>query len=172
MFQLKEGGYHDFVIERRDDLAPRAVNLVGIESPGLTSAVPISREIVRLIQEKETLTPNPNFDPIRKRTPTFWDKTPEEQAKLIEENPDYGEIVCRCETITKAEVLAAIHNPLGVSTVTGVKYRCRTMMGRCQGGYCQTRVSELIMQETGCSREEVRYNQDGAYLFTGKVRGE
>ena len=166
----EEGGFHDFVIERRDDLAPRAVNLVGIESPGLTSAVPISREIVRLIREKEELLPNPHFDPIRRRTPSFWDKTPEEQAKLIEENPDYGEIVCRCETITKAEVLAAIRNSLGVHTVTGVKYRCRTMMGRCQGGYCQTRVTEMIMQETGCSREEVCYNREGAYLFTGEVR--
>lgn len=167
-----EGGYHDFVIERRDDLAPHAINLVGIESPGLTSAVPISKEIVRLIEEVETLEPNPDFDPIRRRVPTFHDKTPEEQARLIEENPDYGEIVCRCETITKAEVLAAINNPLGVHTVTGVKYRCRTMMGRCQGGYCQTRVTEMIMNETGCSREDVCYSREGAYMFTGKVREE
>jgi len=165
-----EGGYRDFVIERREDKAPWAVNLVGIESPGLTSAVPISREIVRLMSEKEALVPNPDFDPIRKGITTFHDKTPEEQAALIEQDPDYGEIVCRCECITKAEVLQALRNPLGVHTVTGVKYRCRTMMGRCQGGYCQTRVTELIMQETGCSREEVTYSRDGSYLFTGKVR--
>ena len=165
-----EGGYRDFVIERRAEIAPRAVNLVGIESPGLTSAVPISKEIVRLMSEVEELIPNPDFDPIRKGITTFHDKTPEEQARLIEENPDYGEIVCRCETITKAEVLQAINNPLGVHTVTGVKYRCRTMMGRCLGGYCQTRVTELIQQQTGCSREDVRYSRDGSYLFTGKVR--
>lgn len=165
-----EGGYRDFVIERREDKAPWAVNLVGIESPGLTSAVPISREIVRLMSEKEELVPNPNFDPIRKGITTFHDKTPEEQAALIEQDPDYGEIVCRCECITKAEVLQALRNPLGVHTVTGVKYRCRTMMGRCQGGYCQTRVTELIMQETGCKREDVTYSRDGSYLFTGKVR--
>ena len=165
-----EGGYRDFVVERREDKAPWAINLVGIESPGLTSAVPISREIARLMSEKEELIPNPDFDPIRKGITTFHDKTPEEQAALIEQDPDYGEIVCRCECITKAEVLQAIRNPLGVHTVTGVKYRCRTMMGRCQGGYCQTRVTEMIMQETGCKREEVVYNRDGSYLFTGKVR--
>lgn len=165
-----EGGYRDFVIERRAEIAPRAVNLVGIESPGLTSAVPISKEIVRLMSEVETLEPNPSFDPIRKGIITFHDKTPEEQAALIEQDPDYGEIVCRCETITKAEVLQAIRNPLGVHTVAGIKYRCRTMMGRCQGGYCQTRVTELIQQETGCSREEVRYTGGNSYLFTGKVR--
>ena len=83
-----EGGYRDFVIERRADIAPRAVNLVGIESPGLTSAVPISKEIVRLMSEAEELIPNPDFDPIRKGITTFHDKSPEEQAKLIEENPD------------------------------------------------------------------------------------
>jgi hypothetical protein len=88
----------------------------------------------------------------------------------LEQDPDYGEIVCRCECITKAEVLQALRNPLGVHTVTGIKYRCRTMMGRCQGGYCQTRVTELIQQETGCSREDVTYSRNGSYLFTGKVR--
>ena len=97
-------------------------------------------------------------------------KGAEEQAALIAQDPNYGEVVCRCETVTKAEVLQAINNPLGVHTVTGVKYRCRTMMGRCQGGYCQTRVTEMIMQETGCSREEVTYSRDGSWMFTGKVR--
>ena len=166
----EQGGYHDFVIERREE-APNAINLVGIESPGLTSAVPIARYIVELMQEVESLTPNPDFNPIRKGIVTFHDKSPEEQAKLIEQDPNYGEIVCRCETVTKAEVLQALRNPLGVHTVTGVKYRCRTMMGRCQGGYCQTRVTEMIMQETGCSREDVIYSRKGSWMFTGKVRG-
>lgn len=164
-----EGGYHDFVIERRDE-APRAINLVGIESPGLTSAQPIAREVVRLLSEVCELKNNESFNPIRKGIVSFKDKSPIEQAQLIKENPDYGEIVCRCETITKAEVLAAINNPLGVHTVTGVKYRCRTMMGRCQGGYCQMRVTDLIQKETGCRPEDVIYNKEGAYIFTGRVR--
>ena len=165
----EQGGYHDFVIERRQE-APNAINLVGIESPGLTSAVPIARYVVELMKEAEQLVPNDKFDPFRKGIVTFHDKSAEEQAALIEQDPNYGEVVCRCETVTKAEVLQAINNPLGVHTVTGVKYRCRTMMGRCQGGYCQTRVTEMIMQETGCSREEVTYSRDGSWLFTGKVR--
>ena len=166
----EEGGYHDFVIERRADIAPHAVNLVGIESPGLTSAVPIAREIVRLIEEAEELKPNPRFNPIRRRFPSFRDKSREEQEKMIRENPDYGEIICRCETITRAEVLHAIHGVLGAGTVTGVKYRCRAMMGRCQGGYCQTRITELLMKEKGISPEELFYERQGSYLFTGEVR--
>ncbi|MGI6006154.1 MAG: NAD(P)/FAD-dependent oxidoreductase [Ruminococcus sp.] len=164
------GGYHDFVIERRDDIDPHAVNLVGIESPGLTSAVPIAREVLRLIMEKEDLKKNPAFHPLRHRFPTFRDKSPEEQAQLIRNNSDYGEIICRCETITKAEVLHAIKGPLGASTVTGVKYRCRAMMGRCQGGYCQTRITELLMQEKEIRPEDLIYERQGSYIFTGEVR--
>lgn len=164
------GGFHDFIIERRDEVAPHAVNLVGIESPGLTSAVPIAHEVIRLMKEVEDLKENPNFDPLRRRFTSFRDKSPKEQARLIKENPDYGEIICRCETVTKAEVLAAIRGPLGAQTVTGVKYRCRAMMGRCQGGYCQTRITELLMQEKGIRPEDLTYERRGSYIFTGEVR--
>jgi glycerol-3-phosphate dehydrogenase len=164
------GGYHDFVIERRDDTAPNAINLVGIESPGLTSALPIAREVARLIGEIEPLAENPSFDPRREKFATFADKSPEEQQALIAENPDYGEIVCRCESVTKAEILAAIRNPLGVDSVTGVKYRCRAGMGRCQGGSCRTRIAELIMREKNKNPEEILYSRKGSYLYTGCVR--
>lgn len=130
---------------------------------------PIAHEVIRLIREIEPLEQNPFFDPIRRRTPSFRDKTPEQQAELIRQNPDYGEIICRCETITKAEVLAALHSPLPARTLTGVKYRCRAMMGRCQGGYCQTRLADLLMAETGLSREELLYSREGSWLFTGEV---
>lgn len=164
-----KGGFADFIIEARDE-APNTVNLVGIESPGLTSAVPIGREVVRLIKEKTLIKINPKFNPIRKAQIVFHNQTLEIQKKLIAENPNYGEIICRCETITKAEVLNAINNSLGVETVTGIKYRCRSMMGRCQGGYCQTRVTELIQEVKGKQREEILYNREGSYMFSGKVR--
>lgn len=111
-----------------------------------------------------------NFDPIRRRPVRFRELTHGEQAKLAAENPNYGEIICRCETITKAEVLAAIHNSLGVATITGIKYRCRAMMGRCQGGYCQTRIADLLIKEKQLKPEEVLFNRDGSYLFTERVR--
>lgn len=163
------GGYHDFVIEHRKDIAPRAINLVGIESPGMTSSVPIAEYVAELIKNEEKLIPNPEFSPSRRAIPSFRDKSPAEQARLISENPDYGEIICRCETITKAEVLQAIRNPLGADTLTGIKYRCRAMMGRCQGGYCQTRIAELIMQEKEKKPEDILYKQKGSYLFSGTV---
>ncbi len=94
----------------------------------------------------------------------------ERQQALISADPNYGEIVCRCETITKAEILRAINNPLGVVTVTGIKNRTRATMGRCQGGYCETRIAALIQETLGSKETEIRYQHAGSYLFTGKVR--
>ena len=167
-----KGVIQDFKIEIRDDLAPRAVNLVGIESPGLTAAVPIARYAIGLMREREALEPNPDFNPIRKGIVRFAEQTREEQARLVAENPDYGQVVCRCEQVTRAEILRAIHNPLGVNTVAGIKYRTRAMMGRCQGGYCQMRIAEMIESELGLEETQVRYARQGSQMFFGKVREE
>lgn len=166
----EEGRIQDFKIEVRDELAPRAINLVGIESPGLTAAVPIARYAIGLMKERETLEENPDFNPNRKGIVRFEEKSVEEQARLIEENPDYGEVICRCEKVTKAEILQAIHNPLGVSTMAGIKYRTRSMMGRCQGGYCQMRLEQMIEEELKKSETEVLYARQGSQVLMGRVR--
>ncbi len=164
------GEIQDFLIECRDDV-PGVVNLVGIESPGLTSALPIARRVVGLIRERETLLPNPDFDPIRRGIVRFHGLSREEQARLIAENPDYGEIVCRCETVTRAEILKAIHNPLGVCTVNGIKVRTRASMGRCQGGYCETRITAMIRKELHKAVTDVRLTNGDSRMFTGFVKG-
>ena len=158
----------DFLIECS---APGVINLVGIESPGLTSALPIARYVVGLLHEHEALIPNSDFDPVRKGIVRFHDARCEEQARLIAENPDYGEVVCRCETITRAEILAAIHNPLGVCTVNGIKVRTRASMGRCQGGYCETRITAMIREELKKAVPDVRLGNGDSYMFTGYVKG-
>ena len=165
-----EGVIQDFKIEIRDDLAPCAINLVGIESPGLTAAVPIARYAISLMKEREELKPNLDFNPVRTGIIRFAEQTKEEQARLIQENPDYGEVICRCEKVTKAELLQAIHNPLGVDTMVGIKYRTRAMMGRCQGGYCQMRMEHMIEEELGKKETQVRYARQGSQVLFGKVR--
>lgn len=167
-----EGAIQDFKIEIRDDLAPNAINLVGIESPGLTAAVPIARYAISLMKEREELMPNPDFQPVRKGILRFEEQTKEEQARLIRENPEYGEVICRCEKVTRAEILQAIHNPLGVETMAGIKYRTRSMMGRCQGGYCQMRIAQMIEEELGKKVTDVRYTGQDSQMFFGKVREE
>lgn len=167
----ENGVIQDFRIEVRDDIAPHAVNLVGIESPGLTAALPIARRVVSLIAQRTDLKPNPDFQPRRKGPERFAAQNEERKRELIDRDPDYGDVICRCEEVTKAEILQAIHNPLGVGTLTGIKYRTRSMMGRCQGGYCQTRVAELIEQELGIPPEALLYERKNSRLFAGKVRG-
>ena len=165
------GVIQDFKIEIRDEIAPQAVNLVGIESPGLTAAVPIAMMVVDMIKERISLEENKDFNPVREGIVRFESQDDDTKAKLIEENPDYGEVICRCEKVTKAEILKAIHNPLGVKTMTGIKYRTRSMMGRCQGGYCQMRIEKMIEDELGVKDTDVRYARANSWLFTGKVKG-
>lgn len=168
-YNPETGENMDFLLESDED-HPFTVNLVGIESPGLTSALPLARRVVSILKEKEKPAPNPSFNPCRRGIRRFSEMSPQEQAAAVAENPDYGEVVCRCETVTRAEILQAIHNPLGVHTVTGVKNRTRATMGRCQGGYCETRITQMIEEELSIPETEVRYSKAGSYMFTGKVR--
>lgn len=169
----ENGVIQDFKIEIRPDLAPNAVNLVGIESPGLTAAVPIARYVLSLMEQYEAFAENPAFSPIRKHPIIrFEEQSDEEKERLIRSDPNYGEIVCRCEKVTRAEILQAIHNPLGVHTLIGVKYRTRSMMGRCQGGYCQMRIAKMLEEECGLKETELLYARSGSELFVGKVRRE
>lgn len=168
-YDPETGEILDFLLEA-DDAHPCTVNLVGIESPGITCALPLARRTVKKLAEKEELKPREDFDPRRPGIRRFSEMTREERTEAVKADPDYGEIVCRCETVTRAEIRQAIHNPLGVCTVTGIKNRTRATMGRCQGGYCETRITRMIEEELGIAPEEVRYSKEGGYLFTGKVR--
>lgn len=166
----------DFRIDTNAGI-PHTISLVGIESPGVTAATPLARRVAAILlgteeNEGTRIKKKAAFDPIRKPIPRFAEMTLEERVEAIREDPNYGQIFCRCENVTKAEVLAALHNPLGVHTVTGIKNRTRSMMGRCQGGYCQTRITELIEKELGLSPEDLRYQREGGWIFTGTVRNE
>ncbi|MEA4823304.1 MAG: NAD(P)/FAD-dependent oxidoreductase [Clostridiaceae bacterium] len=156
-----KGGYHDFVIERSH---PSVVNLVGIESPGLTSALPIARYVRDKLSVVCDFTPRADFQPVRHGFPKFASLSDEDKAALIARNPDFGEILCRCETITKAEVLDAIRRPLGARTVAGIKNRCRASMGRCQGGYCGGKLTAMLAAELGTSCAEVRQHREGSWI--------
>jgi len=165
------GVIQDFKIEIIDEIAPHAVNLVGIESPGLTAAVPMAEYVLDLMKEHGfTAERKDDFNPKREGIRRFDEMTDEERAAKIAEDPDWGEVICRCERVTRAEILQAIHNPLGVKTMTGIKYRTRSMMGRCQGGYCQMRIEKMLEEEWGMKPEEVRYERPDSWVLTGKLR--
>ncbi|MDB9822278.1 NAD(P)/FAD-dependent oxidoreductase [Deltaproteobacteria bacterium] len=166
----EEKGFKDFVIERRKNI-PGFINLVGIESPGLTCSPAIALMVKDMVRDNIPLEKKDSFIAERQGRPgTFSELSPEEKSDLVARDPDYGEIVCRCEQITKKEILDAIENPLGNRTILGIKYRARAMMGRCQGGFCLPRIVEILEKEFGYNPEDFLLNRPGSGLFTGHVR--
>lgn len=147
------------------------VNLSGVRSTGLTGSVAIAKYVVDLMIEGGLKAEfKTNFNPIRHGTPRFAELSNEERAALIAKDPRYGNIVCRCETVTEGQICDAIHRTLGARSVDGVKRRLRAGMGRCQGGFCGPRVIEILARELGISPEEVRKNEPGSEMLTGNVR--
>jgi len=161
--------FGDFIIEE-SSVNPAMINLVGIESPGLTATMPIAERVCEMLDLRFRLKEKSNWKAEYKGNPTFRELDFEMQNNLIQENPDYGEIICRCEQVTKAEVLNALSNPLGVKTLVGVKNRIRTMTGRCQGGYCLTHIVDIMVSELGIAPEEIMYRNIGDMPFYGRVK--
>ena len=165
----EEGGFRDFVI-REEASVPNFINLVGIESPGMTASMPIAKRVDAMVQRLLRPAPNPNFCGKHKNILRFAEQTPEKKAQLIAQDQDYGEVICRCQQITKKEICQAIENPLGVRTISGIKYRAWPTTGRCQGGYCLTRIVEILEKEYGVRVEDIAYRDEGSELFAGRVK--
>ena len=157
----------DFEIGELPD-AEGFFNVAGIESPGLSCAPAIGVELADEIAKKLKAKPNTEFDPIRLGVPKFREMSNEERARVIAENPAFGKVVCRCETVTEAEIVSAIHRPLGATTLDGIKRRTRAGMGRCQSGFCTTRVLEILARELNIPSEEISKFGEGSELLTGE----
>ena len=148
------GSTGDFIIKDNDGF----IDAAGIESPGLSSAPAIALYLADIVRGKLSPTEKADFDPHRVGIPKLAQLDDEERARLIEQRPDYGQIVCRCEQISEGEILDSIRRPLGATTLDGVKRRVRAGMGRCQAGFCSPRVIELLAQQLGVEPWEVKKN--------------
>jgi len=139
--------------------APGFINLVGIESPGLTSAPAIATYIKdNFIATHFNLHPNRNFTAHRPAPLRREFLSPPQRRNLARKDHNFAEIICRCEGVSRGEVLSAIENPLGVRTLNGIKKRTHSMMGRCQGGFCLARITEILQEEYGITPDEIRQN--------------
>ncbi len=163
----EEKGSRDFII--KEDVE-NFINMIGMESPGLTSSPAIARLVVRMIKEKMDLEDKIDFNPIRRRITPFSETSRTEQTSLIKTNPAYGEIVCRCEHVSKVEILEALNNPISEKTISAVKYRTRAGMGRCHGGFCLPRIVEILKEEYGLSPEEIKLKNKDSSLFIGETK--
>lgn len=166
----------EFIIER-SEYVQNLIHAAGIQSPGLASAPAIAEEISRItvdaLQEQMEVKPNTGFNPRRRVIPHMSDLTTEEKQEIIRKNPDYGVIICRCEGISKGEIVDTIHSPIPATTIDALKRRVRPGMGRCQGGFCSPLVTQIICEETGLSPEEVtKSGEDSNLILERTHKGE
>lgn len=146
--------------------APHFWNAAGIESPGLTSAPAIGVAVAEMVAEALKAPRNPNFNPVRNLPKPFSEATDEERRELIAQNPHYAKIICRCEMVTEAEVLAAIHAPIPATTLDALKRRVRAGAGRCQAGFCTPRMIEMLSEELGVSPCEITKFGEGSRVLS------
>ena len=159
----------DFIIEE-SGAHPGFIDLAGIKSPGLSSAPAIAKMAARMLAAGGlALEPDPDFVDRREHI-VFKNLSAEEKNELIRKDPRYGRVVCRCETITEGEIVAALHSPIPPRSINGVKRRCNAGMGRCQGGFCGPRVQEIIARELGLDQAEVLLEQAGSTILTGRTK--
>ena len=159
----------DFIIEE-SKAHPGFIDLAGIKSPGLSSAPAIAKLAAEMLAaDGLALEPDPDFVDRREHI-VFKNLSAEEKNELIRKDPRYGRVVCRCETITEGEIVAALHSPIPPRSINGVKRRCNAGMGRCQGGFCGPRVQEIIARELGIDQAEVLLEQAGSTILTGRTK--
>ena len=157
----------DFVIEK-DTNNEDIINVTGICSPGLTAAPAIAEYICEMLGETGEEIEMKSL-PVHKK---LQGATSEEIREMIAEDERYGKIVCRCENVSEKEIIDAINSPLKPITLDAIKRRTRAGMGRCQGGFCFSKVMELIAKETGMSIDEVCKESAGSRIIVGDIKDE
>jgi glycerol-3-phosphate dehydrogenase len=164
-FQVRKGIFCENILEA-----------AGIQSPGATAAPAIAKDLARwtveYLEQSGPVEKNTAFQPIRKGIPHLNEMSESERDALIKQNPDYGQIVCRCEEISKGEILDALRSPLPVYTLDAIKRRCRPGMGRCQGAFCSPSVLQILAEKRGCSVEEIRKSGEQSTILLEKTKGK
>ena len=144
-------------------------NCAAICSPGLSSALAMGLEISEWLKGKEEVKAKDHVVDER-HVVRFKHLSMEEKNELIARRPEYGRVICRCETVTEGEILDALRGPLPAHSIDGVKRRCNSGMGRCQGGFCGPKITEILAREYHISPLEVLQDLDGSNVLVEKIK--
>lgn len=157
----------DFIVEASERVE-NLVHAAGIQSPGFASAPAIAEDIVNIslsiLKKKMEVKVNKNFNPKLKKPPILAALSTEYRKKIIEQNPQYGKIICRCEQISEGEIKDALNSPLKVFTVDAIKRRVRAGAGRCHGGFCTPHILKIISEEQNIKIEDITKKGVGSEL--------
>lgn len=155
----------DFIVQK-GKWTRNIIHAAGIQSPGLSSAPAIAEEVAKLAARSIDGTKiNKEFNPHLEKIKRMNEVTLEEKEALIRENPNYGVIVCRCEKISKQEIINALHRPLPCNTIDGIKRRVRAGMGRCQGGFCEPVVLSIMAEELKKDYLDIKKKGNASVLY-------
>lgn len=157
----------DFILGASDKVE-NLYNAAGMQSPGLTAAPAVGEMIAAEIARVSGAAKKADFKAALPKKKVFNHMTNTEKAEAISENNLFGRVICRCETITEGEIVEAINSPVGARTVDGVKRRTRAGMGRCQGGFCGPRVTQILARELNISIPEVLKERTDSNMFYEK----
>jgi len=171
-------GRDDFIIEASKNIKG-FINVAGIESPGLSSAPAIAEMVSGILKEvAQEISPQLELNckddfietlPEQPRFADYLDKTDEWQ-EIVEKDANYGEIICRCEKVSKGEVLGAIYQPVPARSLDAIKRRTRAGMGRCQGGFCSPRVLKILSEELKISPLRINKKGPGSEILKTKTK--
>jgi len=165
----------DYVVEE-SPIARGFITAGAVQSPGIGASPAVAEMVEGLLlsaMEREGDTaPEVRDDYIarREKPVRFHELSREQQDELIRQRPEYGHVICRCETITEGEILDAIRSPLLPGSIDAIKRRTRAGMGRCQGGFCQPRVLEILARELGQQWVDVNLNRPGTNILKAENR--
>lgn len=163
----------DFIIRevKKDGAHTGFVDAAGICSPGLSASLAIGEYVADIIKDAAKdlnikIDNKENFIDTRKKI-RFVELSEEEKAKVIKENPSYGHIICRCETVTEGEILECFNSPIPPRSLDGIKRRVGTGMGRCQGGFCAPAIVPMLAEKLGIDSSEVLQELEGSTILSG-----
>lgn len=160
----------DFIIEPAKTIKGM-INVAGIQSPGLTAAPAIAIMVERLVRDLNMnldFSPKKNYQSRGLAAARCENLSAEQRNLLIKKNPDYGEIICRCESISIGEIKNAINRPIPATNMDAIKRRVRAGMGRCQGGFCGPKVLGILSSELNISPLEITQKGNDSYLLVSK----
>ena len=161
----------DFLIKELEN-ASGFIDVIGIESPGLSCAPAIGEYVVEIVKESARRTGSfeliekSDWKAERKAYRTLSELSMDERSEMIKSNPSYGVMVCRCEEVSEGEIEDAINRPLGATTLDGLKRRVRPGSGRCQAGFCTPKMIEILAKNLGCTVDRITKSDGESYILS------
>lgn len=162
---------HDFIIEESE--TENFINVVGIESPGLASSPAIAKKVIEeIVAKKLELVAKEDFNPYVKKYVKMKQLSIEERQEYFKTNKDYGTIVCKCEQVSKGEIIDCLNRSCPPHSIKGLKRRLRVGFGKCQGGMCQSVALEILADFYKVDKKDIPYDNPKAFILLKKTKGE